>query len=59
MKFLLRVLLPLALFVSSVNVVTSQSELTFEVVSVKEERSETSGPFMSITPRSLSITPDR
>jgi len=50
----------LLLFVSWVHVVTSQSELTFDVVSIKENRSETSGSPMSITPRSLaflSITP--
>lgn len=56
MKFIVRVLLPPVLFVSSVNVATSQSELTFNVVSVKEDRGETSSPFLSITPRSLSIT---
>ena len=60
MKFLARVLLPLLLCVAWVNVVTSQSELTFDVVSIKENRTETSSSPMSITPRSLaflSITP--
>lgn len=59
MKFIIRVLSTFVLFVSSVNVVTSQRELTFDVVSIKEdhsERSERSGSPMSITPRSLSIS---
>jgi uncharacterized protein (TIGR03435 family) len=59
MKFLVRVLSPLVIFVSWVNVVTSQGELTFDVVSIKENRGGTAGG-ASITPRSfafLSITP--
>ena len=55
MKFMVRTLSPLVFFVSSVNVVTSQSELAFDVVSVKEDRSETSASSMSVTPRSFSI----
>lgn len=55
MKFMVRTLSPLVLCVSSVNVVTSQSELTFDVVSVKENRTGTSAGAMSITPRSLSF----
>src|SRR5688572_19142416 len=55
MKFLVRVLSALVLFVGSVNVVTSQSELTFDVVSVKEDRTGTSAGAMSLTPRSLSF----
>jgi uncharacterized protein (TIGR03435 family) len=59
MKFLVRVLSPLLIFVSWVNVVTSQGELTFEVVSIKENRGTSLGS-SSITPQSLaflSITP--
>jgi uncharacterized protein (TIGR03435 family) len=48
-------LLPLVIFVRSVDVVLSQSELTFDVVSIKEDRSETSGSPMLTTPRSLSM----
>ena len=48
MTFMVRVLLPPVLFVSSVNVATSQSELTFNVVSVKEDRGETSSPFFTV-----------
>ena len=55
MKLLVRVLAPLVLVVGSVNVATSQSELTFDVVSIKEDRSETSTSPMSVTPRSLAF----
>lgn len=59
MKFLVRVLSPLLIVVKWVTVVASQSGLTFDVVSIKENRGGTAGG-ASITPRSfafLSITP--